>query len=179
MKKEILVGTMMVMLGMTTVSAQNTSKTLEQRVTELEDREAIRRVIDEFNTTADVKDMKTQGDLFTEDAVLNQHFGDQVNVIKGREAIRKAFGDYLATVELTYHLSGQMLVDMIDETHATCESYGFVTQIFTRDGKRTLMQGGGRYVDEMLKIDGKWYINVRHQYAGFGDSHELPAAPQQ
>ena len=45
---------------------------LARRVQELEDREAIRNVLEAFSNTADIKDMTAHGMLFTEDAKVNK-----------------------------------------------------------------------------------------------------------
>lgn len=150
---------------------------LEKRVQELEDREAIRAVLDAFSNTADTKDMHAQGLLFTEDAKVNQHFGGAVNVLSGRDGIIAAFGDYLATVARTYHFNGQQTIRFVDETHAEVLSYCSVVQILERDGKPYMLNGGAHYVDQFVKRDGKWQIAVRDQYSDYADQKELAAMP--
>lgn len=146
---------------------------LEKRITRLEDKEAIRKVLDTFNNTADVKDMVSQGALFTEDGKVIQHFGDQTNVLDGRKAITDAFGDYLATVDLTYHMSGQQTIEFTGEGEATARSYSLVTQILEREGKKIRLQGGAHYVDQMVKENGNWYIRIRDQYPDYQDMKEI------
>ena len=146
---------------------------LEKKISELEDREAIRDVLDAFNNTADVKDMVSQGALFTEDGKVIQHMGG-INVLDGRKAIADAFGGYLATVELTYHMSGQQTIEFTGDGEATARSYSWVAQILEREGKRLLLQGGAHYVDKMVKENGKWYIRIRDQYPDYQDIKEIP-----
>ena len=142
---------------------------LEKRVAELEDREAIRNVLDAFNNTADLKDMVSQGALFTEDGKVIQHFGSPVHVLDGRKAITDAFGGYLATVERTYHMSGQQTIEFTDDGKATVKSYSWVAQILEHDGQKVLLQGGAHYVDQMIKENGQWYIQTRDQYPDYQD----------
>ena len=149
---------------------------LEKRLAELEDREAIRNVLDEFNDTADTKDMEAQGQLFREDAKIIQHLGETTHVLDGRRAITDAFGGYLATVELTYHFSGQQRITFTDENKATATSYSLVVQIMERDGRRILINGRSHYVEQLIKDDGRWYIQVRDQYPVFRDTKELEDA---
>ena len=157
----------------TPVEKTDMVSTLMNRLQELEDREAIRNILDAFNNTADTKDMDAQGALFTEDAKVIQHMGKITNVLEGRKAIIDAFGSYLATVELTYHFSGQQSITFTDKNRATVTSYCFVAQVMERDGKKLLINGGAHYVDQMIKVDGKWYINIRDQYPDFNDTKEM------
>lgn len=155
----------------------NTLLSLKKRLQELEDKEAIRDVLDAFSNTADTKDMAAQGMLFTEDAKVVQHMGEATNVLAGRDTIMSAFGGYLATVSLTYHFNGQQNISFLDETHATATSYCTVVQILERDGKRYMLTGGAHYVDAFVKQDGKWRIAVRDQYSDYGDMKEAAPMP--
>ena len=47
--------------------AQDMNKTIEQRLTAIEDKRAIKYVVDEFSNLADTKDIDQQVLLFTED----------------------------------------------------------------------------------------------------------------
>ncbi len=132
---------------------------LERRVQELEDREAIRAVLDAFSNTADTKDMQAQGMLFTENARVNQHFGEAVHVLSGRDGIVGAFGDYLATVARTYHFNGQQTINFKDAAHAEVKSYCSVVQILERSGRPYML------------------IAVRDQYPDYSDRKELESMP--
>ena len=146
---------------------------LEKRISELEDREQIRNVLDQFSNTADTKDMDKQGLLFTEDAKVNQHFGKETNVLSGREEITKAFGDYLATVELTYHFNGQQSITFENSEKAIVKSYCTVVQLIEKDGKRHMLTGGAHYIDCFVKKHGEWKIFVRDQYPDYLDQKEI------
>ena len=146
---------------------------LERRIQELEDREQIRNVLDQFSNTADTKEMEAQGLLFTEDAKVNQHFGEALNVLDGRKEIVKAFSDYLDTVELTYHFNGQQTITFIDSSHAISKSYCSVVQILERENKRIQLSGGAHYIDQFIKVNGEWKIQIRDQYPDYQDQKEL------
>ena len=121
-----------------------------------EDQLALKKLVDTFSNLADVKDVKAQMDLFTDDAEVHSKNGENVFVSKGKEQIGKAFADYLALFEVVYHLNGQQTVE-IDGDTATGISYCFVTLI--GNGKRN--QSGVRYHDTYVKQDGKWLIKHR------------------
>ena len=93
-----------------------------------EDQLALKRLVDTFSNLADVKDVKAQMDLFTDDAEVHSKAGEHVSVMKGKEQIGKAFADYLALFDVVYHLNGQQTVD-IDGDTATGISYCYVTLI--------------------------------------------------
>lgn len=118
---------------------------------QVEDQLALKRLVDTFSNLADVKDVKTQMDLFTDDAEVHSKAGEHVSVMKG-----KAFADYLALFDVVYHLNGQQTVD-IDGDTATGISYCYVTLI--GNGKKN--QSGVRYHDTYVKQNGKWLIKRR------------------
>ena len=49
---------------------------LEQRIQSLEDRAALKQLVDTFSNLADDKDIVSQMLLFTEDAIVETYFGD-------------------------------------------------------------------------------------------------------
>ena len=112
--------------------------------------------MDTFSNLADVKDVKSQMDLFTDDAEVRSKAGEHVSVMKGKEQIGKAFADYLALFDVVYHLNGQQTVE-IDGDTAIGISYCFVTLI----GNRKRNQSGVRYHDTYVKQNGKWLIKRR------------------
>ena len=121
-----------------------------------DDQLALKKLVDTFSNLADVKDVKSQMDLFTDDAEVHSKAGEHVSVMKGKEQIGKAFADYLALFDVVYHLNGQQTVE-IDGDTATGISYCFVTLI--GNGKRN--QSGVRYHDTYVKQNGKWLIKRR------------------
>ena len=121
-----------------------------------EDQLALKKLVDTFSNLADVKDVKSQMDLFTDDAEVHSKVGEYVSEMKGKEQIGNAFASYLAQFEVVYHLNGQQTVE-IDGDTATGISYCFVTLI--GNGKRN--QSGVRYHDTYVKQDGKWLIKHR------------------
>ena len=89
----------------------------------IENRIALKELVDTFSILADKKDTDAQTFLFTEDAqVYNYDEGKLTTILKGREEIGKAFRDYLALFETVYHINGQQTVN-IDGDKADGISY--------------------------------------------------------
>ena len=122
----------------------------------IEDVLALKKLVDTFSNLADVKDVKSQMDLFTEDAEVISKTANQTFHTKGKKEIEKSFADYLALFDIVYHLNGQQTVD-INGDQATGTSYCFVTLI----GKGKMNQSGVRYNDTYVKQNGKWLIKKR------------------
>ena len=123
---------------------------------QIEDVLALKKLVDTFSNLADVKDTKSQMDLFTEDAEVISKTANQTFHTKGKKEIEKSFADYLVLFDIVYHLNGQQTVD-INGDQATGTSYCFVTLI----GKGKMNQSGVRYNDTYVKQNGKWLIKKR------------------
>lgn len=68
---------------------------LEQRVQIIEDRAALKALVDTFSNLADAKDVKSQVLLFTEDATVDSHVGGSLtSSLKGREEIGQRFSEF-------------------------------------------------------------------------------------
>lgn len=134
---------------------------LEKRITELEDRAAIKNLVDTFATLSDTKEAKLQSTLFTEDGTVKTYSDGQLAAdLKGRKQIAEVFGNFLNTLQTVYHQSGQLTVT-IDGNKATGVNYCQVTMIGEFNGTKTITMQGVRYNDEYEKINGRWYIKNR------------------
>ena len=126
------------------------------KTSHIEDQLALKNLVDTFSNLADIKDVKSQMNLFTDDAEVISKSGGKTFTSKGKKEIEKAFADYLALFDIVYHLNGQQTVE-IKGDHATGISYCFVTLI--GNGKKN--QSGVRYHDTYVKKNGKWLIKKR------------------
>ena len=170
MKKIIL--SIIAILSIVTMDAQN-NKTIEQRIMELEDRVALKNLVDTFSNLSDTREAELQAQLFTEDATVKTLINGKVSVeLKGRKQIAEVFGNFLAKQEIIYHINGQQTVTL-NGNYATGISYCQVAMIANVDGKRTITQQGVRYDDEYQKIDGRWYIKNRISNFMWRDTREL------
>jgi ketosteroid isomerase-like protein len=145
-----------------TVLSQTTRPSdVAQRLQQLEDRAALKALVDTFSVLADRKDVATQVLLFTEDATVESRTGGQPGTpFRGRKQIGDAFSAFLATFETVYHINGQQTVT-ITGNRATGVAYCLVTLIGNENGKRIKTTMGVIYNDEYVRQGGRWLIAKR------------------
>lgn len=161
MKKTIL-SIMMVGMALVAVNGQTTKSSLEQRVAALEDRAALKNLVDTFSTLSDTKEAHMQGLLFTEDATVKTVFEGKVLAdLKGRSQIVEAFANFLGSVDQLFHQNGQQTVTINGNT-AKGINYCQVTLITHRGEKKFITMQGVRYRDEYVKQNDRWYIKNRY-----------------
>jgi hypothetical protein len=140
----------------------------------IEDRIALKNLVDTFSTLADQKETEKQTLLFTEDA-LSETFinGQVVSSLKGRKQIGETFAAFLNNFETVYHINGQQTVTLNGDK-ATGISYCFVTLIGTENGKKMKTNIGAYYTDEFVRQNGLWLI--AHRKATFAWQEKQPLA---
>jgi SnoaL-like domain len=142
-------------------SKAQTMQDLTTRINEIEDRIAIKNLVDTFSVLADVKDIKTQVLLFTENAIVTSIVkGQPPMTLTGRKQLFDAFTGYLNLFETVYHLNGQQTVT-INGDKASGTSYCLVTLIGLENGKMMSTTSGVYYQDEYVKQNGLWLIAQR------------------
>jgi len=136
---------------------------IEQRLQELEDRIAIRELIDQYTYCADTRDAEGQMAIFTEDTNFEVYMDEKVptptQVVTGRKNLRPVFDDlnqYLSTM----HFNGQSTVKL-GGNKATGITYCRAYHLKVLDGVQKLMIAGIRYYDTMVKQDGVWLFSER------------------
>jgi hypothetical protein len=127
--------------------------TTEQKLQQLEDRIAIRELIDQYAFCADTRDAQGQMAIFTEDTNFEVYMDEKLpaptQVVKGRKNLFPVFDDlnqYLSTM----HFNGQSTIKL-DENRATATSYCRAYHLKVQDGVQKLMIAGIRYFDIMVK----------------------------
>ncbi len=138
------------------------TSTNAQVMNQIEDRLALRNLVDTFSVLADYKNTDEQQLLFTEDAeMISMENGKVVSDLKGRKQIGDACAQYLSLFSAVYHLNGQQTLT-VNGDEASGISYCFVTLI-GKDQTGRLMnnQSGVRYRDEYVKQNGRWLIKKR------------------
>ena len=150
------------------------SASLEQRIQQLEDQAAIKRVVDIFANLADVKDIKSQMDLFTEDATVETYFGDTLFAsMHGRDEISNVFSGFIANFSALYHMNGQFTVD-IDGDKANSTHYCLVVLISEdAQGKTYKNLNGIIYQDEYARRNCKWLISKLIAHFTWRDMSDL------
>lgn len=146
---------------------------LQKRVRELEDRIALKELVDTFSILADKKDVKTQVQLFTASATAETYRKDVlVTKLTGRKEMEDAFGSFLKNFETVYHFNGQQTVT-INGDKATGVSYCMVTLIGAEGGKKMKTSIGVYYHDEYVRENGRWLIAKRRSVFDWEDRREL------
>ena len=129
---------------------------------EIQDRLAIKDVVDTFSNLADEKRVADQMPLFTEDAQMTTYIGGEVFAdVRGRDAIEKVFSDYLANFHTVYHLNGQLSLTFTGKNSAEGITYCFVQLLSGEKGKIMQLSQSVRYNYTYQKIGGKWLIAKR------------------
>jgi ketosteroid isomerase-like protein len=136
-------------------------KTIEQRLAAIEDKMAIKYVVDEFSTLADTKEIDKQVLLFTENGVVESiSKGQPSSTLKGREQLKQAFSAFLSNFHTVYHQNGQQTVDLQGDK-AEAVSYCRVILIGKQNGKEMKTTLYTIYKDVFVKENGKWLISHR------------------
>jgi hypothetical protein len=130
---------------------------------EAADRLAIRELIDAYAYCADRRDVAGQLALFTEDTELVV-FADSRNPtptqrFRGRAALAPVF-DELKNYRATMHFNGQSTT-RVDGARASAVTYCLLHEFTVDETAHTLMIAAIRYLDSLVKKDGKWFIRQR------------------
>jgi hypothetical protein len=149
-------------------------------VSAVDDRFALRDLVDAYARHADRRDAQRQAEVFTPDARVTLFDGDPaarppLQRVQGRAALVEAFQGLMAQYPLTTYLNGQSTVTLAGDS-ATGETYCLAHHLFERDGVRTLLVMSIRYLDTFVRDGGGWLIADRNLIIDWTD--ERPSAPQ-
>jgi SnoaL-like domain len=137
--------------------------TTEQRLQVLEDRIAIRELIDSYPICADARNNLGQQALFTEDTNFEVYMDEKIptptRVVKGRKNLFPVFDDLNQYVS-TMHFNGESIIK-VDGDRATATTYCRAYHLKLPDGVQKLMIAGIRYYDIMVKQNGAWLFAER------------------
>ena len=136
----------------------------------------LKELADVFSNLADVKDAKSQGELFLPDGVLEFQMGfdGEIQNIVGRKALVQAFSATINPCKSVYHINGQHAVTQNDDlTEAEGTAYCQATLVNEVDGKDVVTTNYVRYADLYVKADGKWFIKRRRTTFLISDKHVL------
>lgn len=154
--------TLAVILFSTLTFAQKMdNKTIEQRLAAIEDKMAIKYVVDEFSNLADTKEIDKQVLLFTEDGVVEPvSNGQPGSPLKGRGQLKQAFSTFLANFHTVYHQNGQQTINL-QGNKAEAVSYCRVILVGKQGDKEMKTTLYTIYKDSFVKEAGKWLIKHR------------------
>jgi hypothetical protein len=153
-----------------------TTKTVEQRLQELEDRAAIKAVVDTFSNLADKNAFSTLVLLLTEDAEVDFYMGEAlVGSWKGRAQFEQALLSFSGSFEATYHVNGQQVIE-VEGDNASSQLYCLAIQIAAAEGKKTLTTNGVTYRDTYVRQADGWKIAKRISRFAWSNSGDMSAA---
>ena len=137
---------------------------IEQKLQQLEDRIAIRHLVDQYAYCADTRDAQGQMALFTEDTrfivFMDAKSSKPTQVINKRADLFPVF-DNLNTYRATMHFNGQSTVLDLNDDTATGIAYCIAHHQIIKDGVQTLMIANIKYHDSFVKQNGKWLFAER------------------
>jgi ketosteroid isomerase-like protein len=150
--------------------------TLTARIAALEDRVAIKELVDTFSNLADTKEIDKQILLFTEDAQVVTIVNGQAGApLRGRAQIGETFRKFLQNFETVYHANGQLTLTL-DGDKASGTSYCLVSLVANADGKKTLTSIKVYYQDTHVRQAGRWLISNRKSTFALRETRELPSS---
>ncbi len=129
---------------------------MKRRIQRLEDESQLRRLIGEVSVLADRKDIARQMTYFTEDAVMVTKAGDRIYELSGRDAIFHAFSGLVEGFRRSFHMNGQVLLDIGENTAGTV--------IYCRamiEREQGMDDEFAVYHDSYEKRNGTWLITRR------------------
>ncbi|MVT12104.1 nuclear transport factor 2 family protein [Chitinophaga tropicalis] len=142
-------------------------------IKELEDRALLKELVDTVSILADKKDVHSQVQLFSEDAISETFAGGMsVLKLKGRKEMEEAFGDFLKDFETVYHFNGQQIVT-VNGDNATGTCYCLVTLIGIEDSKKMKTTIGVIYQDDFVRENNSWLIAKRIGNFGWQEKCEV------
>ena len=141
---------------------------------QIEDRIALRELVDTYAIYGDQRKMRGQALLFSENGVVELYFDGQLtSTLTGRSEIEDTFTAFLSNFETAYHFNGQQTVVLIDGSKATGVAYCTVTLIGTEDGTKMKTTIGMYYHDEYEKSNQQWLISKRKSVFTWQDKQAL------
>lgn len=128
---------------------------------ELEDRIALKMLVDKVSFLADKKDFRSQVQLFSENAISETFVdGQSILKLKGRHVMEEAFGNYSKDLLLVNHFNGQQIIE-IQGDQATGTTYCLITMIGSENGKKIKSKIGAIYEDSYVRTNNSWLIDKR------------------
>ena len=171
--KKVIVAVVLLIAPVALRAQAGSDGNLARRIALLEDRAALKALVDTFSILADQKGVQKQLLLFTEDATVESRTGGAPGTpLVGRKQIGDAFSRFLANFQTVYHINGQQAVD-IQGDRATGTSYCLVVLIGNENSKTIKTTMGVTYNDEYVRRGGAWLIAKRVSHFTWRDREEM------
>lgn len=131
-----------------------------------EDREAINALMWRYARALDTANADAYAACYTEDG----QFGVGDNATKGRAALHEMIARFAAGRDgnpppRLLHMNADTWIEFVDDTHAKHHSYWLTMRMASGDTPASVAAAGVG-VDELVKVNGRWLIEVRNVTAG-------------
>lgn len=138
----------------------NLSNEMQQRLSELLDREAIRELRLRYSHLLDSGQAERMDEVFTKDALVKVTVGSMQGLSEIKQGLTQAYQDFDTGNRQHFpfvHAIANHEITLIDNDHAkgSCYLLDFVTD---RDAAQHPFLLLGHYVDDYVRVDGEWRI---------------------
>ena len=141
----------------------------EARLQEMWDHHEIRQLLATYCHGCDRGDEVEMASTYASDS-WDDHGARKM---EGRRFSIETVEESLRTTELVSHQLGQSLITVHGDS-AGADTYFIATLLYPgKDGGETIGQLGGRYVDRLVREDGKWLIRDRVCIREWSHSHPV------
>jgi len=137
----------------------------EGEITVMENRLAIRELVDNYAFFADAKETDKQVALFADDYKLEVYYDSTSQIptqtIQWKDNLKQLFVDSLSPFSKTMHFNGQSSVTFISDTEAEGIVYCRAFHYNNTDNQEKLMVASIKYEDKYKKSEDQWYFAER------------------
>jgi hypothetical protein len=129
---------------------------MDERLQEMLDHYEITKTLKQYCNACDRCDEPRVADVYAEDS------WDDHGHMKGPgpDFAKACTKSILTTTDCMYHLIGQTMINVTGDK-AGAETYFFAVSRVQEDGVTLVRQLGGRFVDKLVRQDGRWLIKHR------------------
>ena len=133
---------------------------------EIQDRAQIEKLMWNYARALDTGNAEAYIATYAEDG----QFGRGDSAVKGREALRKMMTPSKSApsakaksqqMPAMYHMTANHYIEFIDKDHAVFHGYWLAFVTTSGEKAQTSIAGVGREVNELVRVNGKWLIQVR------------------
>ncbi|MEV0890762.1 nuclear transport factor 2 family protein [Promicromonospora sp. MEB111] len=149
-------------------------------VQRLQDRIAIRELVDTYARGADRRDARLEASVFVDDGRVILFNGDPahndpLDEIEGRDRLAETFASLIRQYEATTYLNGQSTVSFVGDDEADGETYCIAFHILNDQGETFLVTMSIRYLDRFVRTSDGWRIATRRLIFDWTDTR--PSKP--
>lgn len=124
----------------------------------LEDRMAIREVLETYADAVNRVDEELWASLWVEDSHWDLSHYPELGIVEGKEAVVKLWRDAMPHYPKLSFLIG---IGMIHVNGDTADARAYISEIYEEPGTLKDKRARACYNDRLVKRDGKWFLQSR------------------